>query len=267
MPIIISERIAMTSPINEPRPDAVVVLGRGSFSAAARRQVAEFAAAIAGSDRYGFVCHAFLDQGEPSLPHALTSCVAAGARRALVLPCFLPADESLRIWIAKVARRWQADASAPSLAVVLGAGLADEALLQPALLAAAQAAESGVDVQAVPPENWEQDPSGWDTLPAHRRHVLLCRGPRCTALGADACYGRLRESLSEHGLRSGAQRVLAAQTGCLYPCNRGPLLVVYPEAVWYGHLTPEAIERIVAGHLAEGNIIEDLRIFPGKGPE
>ncbi|NUB17499.1 (2Fe-2S) ferredoxin domain-containing protein, partial [Azospirillum brasilense] len=67
-------------------------------------------------------------------------------------------------------------------------------------------------------------------------------------------YQRLRETMKGHrALNAGPHRVMCARTSCLYPCNRGPLLVVQPDAVWYGDLTPERIDRIVHGHLLTGH--------------
>jgi (2Fe-2S) ferredoxin len=52
-------------------------------------------------------------------------------------------------------------------------------------------------------------------------------------------------------------RVLVAQTGCLYPCNLGPLLVVYPDGVWYGRLNEAAIDRIITEHFLGHQVVDD----------
>jgi len=58
--------------------------------------------------------------------------------------------------------------------------------------------------------------------------ILLGRGGySCTALGAEECWTYLRESLAAHGRRGEDECVLTTATGCLYPYNRGPVLVVY----------------------------------------
>lgn len=242
--------------------DAVVLLSRGGYSNAPRRQLDRMVAALQASERYGLVLSAMIDQGEPSLPQALDACAAAGAARVLVLPVFLPGDANLQLWLAKVIRRWQASNPDSDLSVVLAASLGDHSALDAALLAALATAEAGDDIRTAPPDNWECDPAGWSVLPAHRHHLLVCRGPRCTALGAEACFMQLRESLGAFGLRGPAERVLTVQTGCLYPCNHGPLLIVYPAGVWYRNLTPDLVERIVAEHLVGGVPLDDHRIFP-----
>jgi (2Fe-2S) ferredoxin len=236
--------------------DAVVLLSRGGYSNAPRRELDRMVAAVQGTGQYRPVLSAMVDQGEPTLPQALDACAASGAARVLVLPVFLPGDANLHAWLAKVIRRWQASNPDHDLAVILAASLGAHQALDMALLAALAAAEAGDDVRTSPPDNWERDPAGWSVLPDYQHHLLVCRGPRCTALGAEACAAHLRASLATHGLRGANERVLTVQTGCLYPCNRGPVLVVYPAGVWYGNLTPDRVERIVAEHLVGGTTID-----------
>ncbi len=245
---------------------AAILLGRGSYSATPHRQLERMAAAVQASGRYALTLSALVDQGAPSLPAALDACAHAGVDRALVLPVFIPGDANLQTWLAKVARRWQAANPQHGLAVVIGSNLGDHPALEVALLEALVAAEAGADVAGAPPPSWEHDPAGWSVLPAHQHHLLTCRGPRCTALGAEACWAQLRESLAAHGLRGEDERVLTAATGCLYPCNRGPVLVVYPDGIWYGDLTPELVERVVAEHLIAGRPLDAQRIVPGRQP-
>lgn len=96
--------------------------------------------------------------------------------------------------------------------------------------------------------------------------AVQARGRYALVLSAEACWAQLRESLAAHGLRGDDERVLTAATGCLYPCNRGPVLVVYPDGVWYGDLTPELVERVVAEHLVAGRPLDAQRIVPGRQP-
>lgn len=85
-------------------------------------------------------------------------------------------------------------------------------------------------------------------LRASRRHVFLCVGPDCCAPAAGlATWELLKERLKALGIP--AMRTKAA---CLRICSGGPWMVVYPEGIWYGAVTPERCARIVDEHLLGG---------------
>src|SRR5215207_1755508 len=97
---------------------AVILLGRGGYSSLPRRQIEQLAAAVRTVGHYGLVLHAFVDQGDTSLPDALDTCVAADAQRVIVQPIFIPGDANLQAWLTKVVRRWQAQSHDADLVVV-----------------------------------------------------------------------------------------------------------------------------------------------------
>jgi (2Fe-2S) ferredoxin len=68
---------------------------------------------------------------------------------------------------------------------------------------------------------------------------------------------RLQKLTKEAGL---AGKVRINKSGCLDQCEHGPVVVVYPEAVWYGNVRPADAEEIVAEHLVGGRPVERLRI-------
>lgn len=95
------------------------------------------------------------------------------------------------------------------------------------------------------------------------RHVLLCVGDACcTAIGKDgaqAAWDALKDELKARNLSlaTGPLACYRTKVGCLRVCAGGPILVVYPEGLWYGGMTAERIKRFVQEHLIEGKPIEE----------
>ncbi len=92
----------------------------------------------------------------------------------------------------------------------------------------------------------------------YARHLLLCTGSFCSPdRRGRALYSLLASLLQREGLLFGPTRVKRGETPCLGVCAGGPVLVIYPEGIWYGGVTPELLERIVVEHLKEGRVVED----------
>lgn len=92
----------------------------------------------------------------------------------------------------------------------------------------------------------------------YTRHVLVCTGGFCSPdRQGRALYAHLAKLLEREGLLFGPTRVKRGETPCLGVCAGGPIMVVYPEGIWYARVTPELLERIVVEHLKHGRVVED----------
>ena len=68
-----------------------------------------------------------------------------------------------------------------------------------------------------------------------------------------------KSRIKELGL-AGKDCVRINQAGCLDRCEEGPVLVVYPDGVWYTYVDQEDVDEIIDKHLVNGVIVERLRI-------
>lgn len=89
-------------------------------------------------------------------------------------------------------------------------------------------------------------------------HAFVCVSESACARDgpAEAIQKYLKTRLREAGLK---ERLRINKSGCLGQCGHGPMMVVYPEGVWYSHLTLDDAARVWEEHVVGGRPVEDLR--------
>ncbi|MBQ6998970.1 MAG: NADH-quinone oxidoreductase subunit NuoF [Clostridia bacterium] len=88
-----------------------------------------------------------------------------------------------------------------------------------------------------------------------RAHVLVCGGTGCTSSGSEKIINALEASLKEKNLEN---EIKVVRTGCFGLCALGPIMIVYPEGVFYSMVTPEDIPEIVEEHFLKGRVVKRL---------
>lgn len=97
------------------------------------------------------------------------------------------------------------------------------------------------------------------------KHVFFCTNKRpngetcCANHGVDELRGYAKDKVKALGL-AGEGKVRINSAGCLDRCDSGPVMVVYPEAIWYTFVDKEDIDEIVESHLKNGQVVERLKI-------
>ena len=84
---------------------------------------------------------------------------------------------------------------------------------------------------------------------------MICGGTGCTASGSKTLQSTLQKALVEKGLQD---EIRIVETGCFGLCALGPIMIIYPEGVFYSNVQASDIPEIVEEHLLKGRIVQRL---------
>ncbi len=97
-----------------------------------------------------------------------------------------------------------------------------------------------------------------------RAHILLCYGGACISSGSESVKEAMEKAIAKAGLQN---EVDVITTGCMGTCELGPLMVIYPDGVFYQKVKPEDAEEIVQEHLLKGRVVKRLFYKKPKSKE
>ncbi|MCH8552625.1 MAG: hypothetical protein LAT62_11850 [Natronospirillum sp.] len=200
-----------------------------------------------------------LDTNGPDLLTALDDRVAQGYRSIRVQPLGLPLSDSLLNWLPGVLSHWR-DTRSAAAQILLGSDQAAQQAGWGEFLSAMLAEPATPIEDDIQPSLGKP---GWTDVPAFRHHLLVCTGPRCQIHGSNPLLQQLQETCRSQGVY---QDCLITRTGCMCPCNQGPLLAVYPQGGWYRLSDTQAVEDFVREVLVEGQECARLRVHQTETP-
>ena len=224
----------MTSRSQRARDSRLVIALLGVSSALARTEIGDIAR------RLGARVAAIHGAHAPSLVGVLDDLAAEGDKDIEIVALVGEEWQVGFSWLRRVAGHWVRTRGSVQILV------ADDRFDHAAELE--RWVEKGRPYRPVTGQEAPLTNPAWESPPEHRHHVLVCRGPRCNAQGAEATAQALSKALAREGRLD--EDVLVAQTGCLYPCNRAPVVVVHPAGTWHGPVDPADVPALVADHLA-----------------
>jgi (2Fe-2S) ferredoxin len=99
--------------------------------------------------------------------------------------------------------------------------------------------------------------------PTH--HIFICTSSRPTGQQKGFCHTKegvdvMAKFMEEIDDRELGGDVFVTNTGCFGICEKGPIVVVYPENVWYGSVSPDDVAEIMDQHIEGGTVVDRLVI-------
>ena len=102
-------------------------------------------------------------------------------------------------------------------------------------------------------------------MPHFERHVFVCTNLRPETNPKGCCAAKdgqiIRDTMKKKAAAMGLHGLVRVNNaGCLDSCERGVVMVVYPEQVWYGQVTVDDLDEILSSHIIGGKVVERLAL-------
>ena len=98
-----------------------------------------------------------------------------------------------------------------------------------------------------------------------QHHIFFCLNQRedgesyCADKGAEAAFNYMKARIKKLGL-NGQHKARVNRAGCFDRCNEGPLMVIYPQAIWYTFVDNDDVDEIIESHLINGKVVTRLLV-------
>ena len=100
----------------------------------------------------------------------------------------------------------------------------------------------------------------------YSKHLFFCTNQRaagescCNNFSASPMRDYAKQKVKTLGISTDEKTVRINSAGCLGRCDNGPVLVIYPEAVWYTYVDESDIDEIIEEHLKNGREVSRLKL-------
>jgi (2Fe-2S) ferredoxin len=98
------------------------------------------------------------------------------------------------------------------------------------------------------------------------KHVFFCINQRedgsacCNNHDAKKARDYVKDKVKELSISNPHNNIRINSAGCMDRCEEGPVIVVYPEAIWYTYIDESDLDEIIEEHLKNGRVVERLKI-------
>ncbi|MBT5414585.1 MAG: (2Fe-2S) ferredoxin domain-containing protein [Rhodospirillaceae bacterium] len=110
-----------------------------------------------------------------------------------------------------------------------------------------------------------------DPAPYYQCHVFCCTNERPADHPRGCCAGgqsvKLRTYLKNRAQQADVADIRVNSSGCLDRCELGPVMVIYPEGIWYRYDNRQDIDEILETHILKGGRVARLMLTPEDGPD
>lgn len=102
----------------------------------------------------------------------------------------------------------------------------------------------------------------------HHRQIFVCTDGDCAKKSdAKKVLKRFKKELAKARKKEGIDRALCNTMNCVKVCKKGPLVVVWPDGIWYHSVDKKALKRIVDEHIIGGQPVEKYMFHRIPGAE